>query len=972
MLRLHLFALGPPRLERAGEPVKISLRKAMALLTYLAISRQAHSRDALAALFWPDDSQSEARGNLRRALARLTQALGSQWFVVDRETAGLDPEADLWVDVDQFRRRLAASQSHGHAPADVCPACLADLAAAADLYRDDFLAGFSLPDCPAFDEWQFFQREGLRQELASALARLARGYGGQRDYQQAIPYARRWLALDPLHEPAHQQLMLLYAQSGQQAAALRQYDACVRTLEEELGAAPSAETTALFVAIKTKRVASKVAAAASKPPTRHNLPLQPTPFVGREQELAELVQRLQNPACRLMTIIGPGGIGKTRLALEAAARLLAAERFPGGVFFVPLAAVDTADLLVSAIVESLEVDFPSGADLKTQLLQHLSAQKRGLLLVLDNFEQLVEGAELLAALLQRAPAVKLLVTSRERLNLVAEWLFDLHGLPFPAQFQPGDDLESFDAVRLFTQTAARLMASFAVPDADKPYLARICAHLEGMPLGLELAAAWVRTLSCREIADELARDAALLRTSLRDVPDRHRSLAAVFDHSWRRLAPEEQRVFRWLSVFRGGFSTGAAQEVVGAALPTLLALADKSLARAGEKGRFELHELVRQYGGERLLEAGETKRARDRHLACFLHLAEAAEPELQGREQSVRLKTLAMDNGNFRAALEWSLGGGDVTAGLRLAAALGQFWYMRSQDYDEGAKWLERLLARAAPEEQPALRAKALLWLGVLAHYASDDGAARPALEESLALFGALGDSAGAGDAHLYLGDIASYRGDDDAAGVHYGAARSAYESSLAVLRQRGAAWALARTLNHLGEIARTSDDYAAARAFYEESLALRRALADQRGMAVSLLNLGHVALRQGDVGAAAACFGDSLIGSQQLGDKRGVADCLAGMGGVMGAAGRPAQAARLMGAAETLYGDSVARLEYADRIEHDRIVASIRAQLDEQTFSRAWAEGRAMTQEHAVGYALAMAPAQAGELSERNMKRET
>lgn len=962
MSQLHLYVLGPPRLERDGEPVKISLRKALALLTYLAVSRQIHSRDALAALFWPDDSQSDARGNLRRALSRLTQAMGSGGLEIDRETAGLHPLADLWVDVDQFRRQLTASRAHDHAASDVCPDCLPHLAAAVELYRDDFLAGFSLPDCPAFDEWQFFQSEGLRQELAAALARLASRYGRQGDYERAIPYARRWLALDALHEPAHRQLMMLYAQSGQQAMALRQYDACARALEEELGAAPSAETTALFVLIKTKRLASKIAEAARKPPTPHNLPLQPTPFVGRERELADVAQRLANPACRLLTLIGPGGIGKTRLALEAAARFLSDERFPGGIFFVPLAAVDAGDLLVSAIADPLVIVFQSGADSKTQLLDYLGGQGRAMLLVLDNFEQLLDGAVLLAEILQRAPAVKLLVTSRERLNLVTEWLFDLQGLPFPMQFQPGDDLEGYAAVQLFAQTAARSRASFALTDADRSPVAQICRQLEGMPLGLELAAAWVRTLSCQEIADELAGDLALLTTSLRDVPDRHRSLTAVFDHSWRRLPPEEQRVFRWLSVFRGGFSITAAQEVVGTSLATVLALADKSFVRADADGRFELHEMLRHYGNARLFESGETKRARDQHLACFINLAEAVEPRLQGGEQSIWLKRLAADSGNLHAALAWSLEDGDAKAGLRLAAALGQYWYMRSRDYDEGATWLKRLLARVAAGDQPAQRAKALLWLGLLAHYQGDDSTARPAFEESLALCQALEDNVGIGESHLYLGDIASYSGADDAASSHYAAARSAYARSLAVLRERGDSWTVARILNCLGEIARIEDDYAAARAFYAESLAIRRTLADQRGMAVTLYNLGHVALRQDDVVQAAEYFGASLIRSQQLGDKRGVADSLAGMAAVMGAVRRPARAARLFGAADALYADSVARLEYPDQVEHDRNVAVVRGRLDERIFALAWAEGRAMTQEHAVGYALAMTPHPASE----------
>jgi predicted ATPase len=682
--------------------------------------------------------------------------------------------------------------------------------------------------------------------------------------------------------------------------------------------------------------------------------------VGREQELVDVTQRLLDPACHLLTVIGPGGIGKTRLALAAAGRLLAEERFPGGIFFMPLAATDSTNLLVSAIAEPFSVIFQSGADPKTQLLDYLSAQKRPLLLVLDNFEHLVDGATLLAEIVPSAPAVKLLVTSRQRLDLSAEWLFDLFGLPFPTQVQPDDDLASFAAVRLFVQTATRLKASFTLSDEDGPHVARICGHLEGMPLGLELAAAWVRTLSCQQIADELAGNIALLDNPLRDAPARHRSLPAVFDHSWRLLSAEEQRVFRRLSVFRGGFAIHAAQEVTGASLPTLMALVDKSLLRSDDRDRLGLHELLRRYGSERLLESGEAKQVRHRHLTYFLLLAEGAELKLRSQEQGMWLKKLATEDGNFRAALAWSLEERDAFAGLRLAAALGQYWYMRSRDYGEGATWLKRLLVGAAVGEQPALRAKALLWLGLLAHYLGDDTTARPALRESLTLCQTMDDRTGMGDAHLYLGDIASYEGDDDEARAHYAAARSAYESSLIALREHDDAWTLARTLNCLGEIARTEDDYAAARAFYEESLTHRRMLADQRGLAVVLYNLGHVALHQGNVLQGTAYFGESLVQSQHLGDERGIADGLTGLAGALDDMERPAQAAMLFGAADALYADSVARLEYPDQIEYERNVAAVRAHLDAATFAQAWAEGRAMPQEYAVGYALALALAPA------------
>ena len=963
-LRFHLF--GPPRLERMGEKIKINLHKAQALLAYLAVTKRNYSRDALATLFWPEDDQSKARGNLRRALSRLNTTLGEGYLTTDQETAGLNLKAGLWLDVEQFQGRLAQCRTHGHAPDDVCPDCLPVLAEAAALYTDDFLAGFSLPDCPDFDEWQFFQREGLQQALASALDRLVRGNSDRGNYDSAILHARRRLTLDRLHEPAQRQLMLLYALTGQWTAAMRQYEECVGVLDEELGILPSEETKALYQDIIAKRlpppkanrresgVQESLASTSPPPVPPHNPLLQPTPFIGREEELARINRCLTDADCRLLTLIGPGGIGKTRLALEAASRSLSSDTSPGGVYFIPLAALNSADFLVSTIADRLNFIFQGGIDPKVQLFNYFGGQKQATLLVLDNFEQLADGADLLADLLQHAPMVKILTTSRERLNLRDEWVLDIQGLPFPLSAESGETLESYASVQLFLQTAARLNTVIALSDADKPFVARICQLVEGMPLGLELAAAWTRVLSCREIVNEIEKSLDFLTTSLRDVPARHRSLIAVFDHSWHLLSPEEQGVFRRLAVFRGGFSREAAEQVAGASLPLLATLADKSMLRRWESGRYGFHELLRQYAAGKLDEAGETGDGRSRHLTFYLSLAEEAEPRFRGAEQITWLDRLNTENGNLRAALAWSLEGGDTATGLRLVATLGQFWFMRSQQYDEALGWLERVLSAAGPAAQAEERAKACNWLGQFALYQGDDAKAKKAFEKSLVLYRRLEDQTGIADSLLHIGDIVSSQGDDIAARSLYAEARSKYEESLPGLRERGDDWTIARSLNLLGEIARTEEDYASARSFYEDSLAIRRKLSDTRGVAVSLHNLGHVAHHQGDFRQAAAYFKESLTLSQIVSDKGSVAGCLAGLAGLAGTLKQLERATRLFGAAEATVRDSVVRLEYPDQIVHDRNVAAARAQLDETTFATIWSEGSAMTLEQAIDYALA------------------
>jgi DNA-binding SARP family transcriptional activator len=321
MPSLKLLLLGPPRVEYEARPVEIQRRKTLALLVYLAVTGESHRRDTLATLLWPNSSQSSARAALRRDLSVLNKSLGREWLEVDRETAALIRGPGFWLDVEQFQGRLAECRTHNHAPHDVCSDCLPPLTEAVSLYRDDFLAGFTLSDSPNFDEWQFFQTEGLRQTLASALERLVRGHSAQGGCESAIPYARRWLALDPLHEPAHQNLMGLYASVGQRAAALRQYRECVRLLEEELGVPPSEETTELYRAIKARQAPSTPAIDQAIHDVRpNNLPAQTTAFIGRVTELAAVQAKLSRPEVRLLTLTGPGGTGKTRNTAKVAMR----------------------------------------------------------------------------------------------------------------------------------------------------------------------------------------------------------------------------------------------------------------------------------------------------------------------------------------------------------------------------------------------------------------------------------------------------------------------------------------------------------------------------------------------------------------------------------------------------------------------------------------------------------------------------
>ncbi len=380
MSGLKLFLLGPPRIELNDAPVHVSRRKALALLAYLAVTGEPQRRETVMTLLWPDSDRALAQSYLRRDLAILNKSLGEGWLDADRDSVALTRRDDFWLDVAQFRRLLAAGAAHGHPVDEVCPQCLPCLSTATDLYRDGFLTGFTLADSPQFDEWQFFESEALRRELAGALAKLVEGYVAEAALETAIPPARRWLALEPWHEPALRQLMQLYAWTGNEAAALRQYTECVRVLEEELGQSPEPATRELYEAIRTRRIPTPPVPTRRTDPVgdagagpvgpRHNLPPEPGPFVGRDGELADIGRLLlDEPACRMLTLVGPGGIGKSRLALRAARQAIAA--FPNGIFLIPLASVGSPELLTSTIAEAIGLNFQGRTDPQAQLLDYL-------------------------------------------------------------------------------------------------------------------------------------------------------------------------------------------------------------------------------------------------------------------------------------------------------------------------------------------------------------------------------------------------------------------------------------------------------------------------------------------------------------------------------------------------------------------------------------------------------------------------
>jgi predicted ATPase/DNA-binding SARP family transcriptional activator len=861
MPRLTLRFLGPPLIELDGEPIHLGRHKAVALLAYLALTCQPHSRDALATLLWPELDQGHARGQLRRTLSLLNRTLGNEWLFVDREMVEWVGKADAWIDVDAQREHLAVCAAHGHSSEQACPDCISLLEESVDLYRDGFLAGFTLPDAPAFDEWQFFEGEGLRDQVGDALQRLARWYGDQGEHDVAIVYARRWLSLDPLHEPAHRELMALYARSGQRAAALRQYGECERVLQGELDVPPSPETSALYKRIRDGQDLTGRRWESEGKPVRSapsSLPVQLTPFVGREKELAELSALLDPSAeARLVTVAAPGGMGKTRLALEAASRQL--DRYPDGVWFVPLTSVQSAEAIAPTVVQVLGVSFHGPDPPDQQLLRYL--REKRMLLVLDNIEHLLGGVDLLVEILRTAPGVRLLVTSRVRLNVMGERLLMLPGMDYP-ESSPAGDLLRYDGIALFAQSAQRVQPGFD-PDAEQlRHVARICQLAQGMPLAIMLAASWVPVLTPAEIAAEMEKSLDFLAADWRDEPERHHSMRAVFDATWGMLTEEERQVLARLSVFRGGFTRQAAQAVASADLRTLMSLTTKSLLQRDQSGRYEVHELLRQYGEEKLGEVPEQKQAAlERHAAYYTAFLAHKEMDIW----KGYLQTSLREIGNIRAAWCQVTAHSDVA---QIHKCLCSLWilYQGSFLVQEGEPVFAEAVAalRPAPgekidEEQTAAWGLALVMQGYFAAWFGQVDRAKLCVEKGLSLLHRLGERR-----EIAVGNIVAVSGLDLGDGSR---ARRLLEESLAISRKLDLAPGMILAQYNLAFIALTVDDTEAER-HARGALAVARQIDDRYGTALVLTMLGHIAYGRADYSQARQHYEAGLALFQEVGHR--------------------------------------------------------------------------------------------------------
>ena len=1023
---LSIRLLGDFEVSIAGRPLpRLRSRKGEWLLALLALNAgHPLGRDRLAGMLWPDSDESQALASLRQSLADLRKALGEEGQriishgvrALSLDTTGAD------VDIAAFD---AAILQNDHA----------SLERAVTLYRGALLEG-------CHEEWVLGERASREQSYLRALETLAEGAMGRGDFSAASSLWQRVVAADAFRESATRGWMLALARQGNPAAAVQVYRDLRLLLARELRTEPDAQTQALHLRLRLEARQPESAEAgrpreapASSRPERH-LPQPLTELVGRAQELAAISGLLLRS--RLVTLTGPGGVGKTRLAIRVAEEW--AEDHQEEVWFIDLAPLTDAALVVPTVAAVLGVREEPSKALSDTLAAALKS--RSLLLILDNCEHLLETCAALAAcLLSRGSTLRLLTTSRQALGLTGEtvWAVPSLSVPGPQESLTLEAVLASEAVQLFVARASSVLAGFALIQANAPDIVQICRRLDGIPLAVELAAARVRLLSPAQIAARLDDRFHLLTQGSRAVLARQQTLRAAVDWSYHLLNAPERLLLARLSVFAGGWTLEAAEAIctenglnADAVLDVLTGLVDQSLVAVEEietERRYRLLETMRDYGRERLEECGDTERVKRRHREWYRQMAEQAEQGCRGLAQVLWLNRIAWEQDNLRAALhDYHVQGkarleSGSDPGLRLANALRLFWETRGS-CREGRQWLQSLLASEVGTT--AERASAFKNMGYLAMVEGDMETAGHMYTQSLTLFRQDNNRRGIGDVLNNMGIAAWWQAD-------YAEARSLYEQSLAIDRELDDPYSQAGVLANLGLVAQCQADYGQARLFLEESLALRRTAGDQRGIASTLLNLGvvsvddedlatgteyceqsltifrslgqkdgiavsstylgivafqigfleksralhrealqlyqeigdqrriadsqgylaDISLAQGDGERAGELYREQFLMRTNLAEKRLLADALEGLSRLSTAQNQAARAVRLCSAAHALRAAIGAPLPRAERVRHERTLATLTEALGEALFAQEWQAGQTMTLEETTVYAL-------------------
>ena len=894
---LDISMLGSPGVTLAGDPVTgFVSAKSQALVFYLAATGETHRRGHLAGLLWSDVEEARARKNLRDVLSNLRRILGPA-LAITRQEVALVAGIPVVVDTSLFE---AAARAGGPE----------SLARAASLYRGEFLAGFYLSGAPLFEEWALGQREHYRLMALQVLSELTTVYVAQGQSLRAIDTLTQLLAADPWREEGYRQLMTLLADTGDTSAAITQYQRLRSVLADELGVEPDHETQALYEQIRRGRRSAAMAAGISTESApsvvasvASNVPARTHPFVGRGQAVDRVLAAIGDPGCRLLTVVGQGGIGKTELALHCLRQVLAgpqAGQFRDGVFVVSLHTVDGASQpiqLATAIGDALGLAASEPVPVEKLVLDYL--RPRRIMLLLDSFEHLLAARQFVAETLAAAAGLMILVTSRRKLGIPGEHLVTLQGLPVPLQTSAAAPLLDFAAMQLFQQQASAVAPDFTLNAANGAAVARICRSVDGLPLGVILAASLVRYLSVEEIARELEQDVRFVDEG---AGGGQRGLRTVFERSWQLLEPEARQSLVRLTTFRGGFTRDAAATLAGASLSTLAALMDASFLRrvagvTADVSRYEVIEVLRAFVSEQV-SAAEAEQLRNDHSRYFLAWLDELADALQGRGQRSAVDAITGDLDNVRAAWDRAVAQRDVETLDRAALGLFRYYEMRSQFREGAQRFLaaaEALATSPTSGTSELTRTRLSARGGWFAFQLGRQEEALAWLKQGVALFRDKKHRQELLFCLNYLAAVMSYAGE-------YVSARTYCEAALRLARQCGEVHGVVVAQNILSQIAYAEGEFDAARRFAQVSLALDRERANGWSAAFSLVNVGRAMLALDEFGGAVACFEEAARIRRAIGDSRGMGHCLNLLGDVAAVQGDTVAAQQRYGEALLLF----------------------------------------------------------------------
>ncbi len=939
---MHLRTLG----KLALDSVEFPRPKLLLLLSYLAIEGSKEKRH-LYELFW--SGASDPATSLRMALGQFRK-VAPDLVVTDERTVSTKVAHDL----TELQSIIAQ-----HDPNKL-----------EAFYTGEFLQGFSLPDWSSeLEEWVYSTREFVARGVRGAYLRAAEQHANQGAFFAAVQWAEKAFCLGKQDDLSPEDLERLYP-------LLLAGDSSLCSQAKKL-----INVFGLELSQTRDQAQARFFSASTRPETKsegtpHNLPRAKTSFVGRDPELVELGQLLSQREVLLITLLGMGGIGKTRLALQLASQQVQEQNFPDGVYFVPLESLTEANQIPLVLAQTLHITVKENPFASVAV----GIGNQRLLLVLDNFEHLMDAALLISQMLEVCPHLRIVVTSRERLHLEEEHVMPLQGLPCPSHIRFAES-EYVDAIRLFVQRAKRARLDFELTKENLPQVLEICRLVEGSPLGIELAAVWLGSLSLTQIAREIGQNIGLLETNSRNIVGRHQSIQAVFEHSWQLLKPKEQRILAQLSVFRGGFTRLAASSVSDSNLALLSGLVNKSVLRLDDpQGRYDFHPLLLEYASQKLVGLGEV--TRQQHAQYFLELVKASQDNLQAQ-----IKCCQQEYENLLAALAWSQENHQGMFGLQLGLLLGALW--QSQGYSsEGIHWLRTVLSHPDAATASVERVQALLLLSRIASLHSEHQ--RLALEsgkEGLRLAQILEADEQIVQAYLRLSLVAQKQQDWTAmqeygqAGLSlarqlehpkltanalwivggnlaiitgdYVGGRKYLEESLSLNRHFGSRLDIGLSLNNLGFLVFLLGDLQAAKTYLEESLHIAQDLPDHYLTSVAQDSLSAVMQDLGELESARLLVEQSLQYSWQIKNTMNIHNALENFASLAALQGQPKRAIQLWGAAERFQPQDNSRITMLWHERNKRFMSMTRDQLGDISFQAHWKTGKVMKLEDAVRFAL-------------------